>query len=453
MTLSHTLAEFVAATRFFDLPEEAVAMAQRSVLDWLGSTLRGGTTEPAGIARKIAQRAMPGADATVLATGQRLSALGAAFANGAAAHVIELDDLHQGSTFHPGAPIIAAALAIAEREVAGGPELLRAVILGYDVGIRVAEAVNPSHYRYWHPTATCGVFGAAAAAGSLLGLPAVQIVHALGTAGTQAGGLWEFLVDGAMSKHLHAGMAAHDGILSADLAEAGFTGASRILEGPRGFFAATAASADASRITDGLGRHFKIVENGFKRHACCGHTHTAIDAALALRPRIAGRDIARVEIETYRVALDITDNAAPHTPYEGKFSIQYAVDVALLDGRAGLDQFAVERLAQSDVAALLERTTARAADALTAAYPATWPSRVRVTLADGNVLEETVEQPKGMPANPMTEAEVAAKFHDLVDPVVGTDTAARLIEAVGRLTEGEPATELIGPLARHGLLI
>ncbi|HEX3724008.1 MAG TPA: MmgE/PrpD family protein, partial [Nitrolancea sp.] len=344
MTLTEQLAEFVTRTDYADLPQDAIVMGQRSLLDWLGSAIRGGSVEPARIARGVAERTMPGSEATVVATGQRLSALGATFANGAASHVIELDDLHQGSTFHPAAPIIPAALAIAEREGASGQDLLRAIVLGYDVAIRIAEAVNPSHYRYWHPTGTCGVFGSATAVGLLLGLDQEQMVQALGSGGTQAAGLWQFLVDGAMSKALHTAHAAHAGIISAELAGSGFTAAREILEGSRGFFAATAEQADATRITDRLGTHFKIVENGFKRHACCGHTHTAIDAAIELRPAIQGRTIEHVEIDTYRVALDITDRVDPHTPYEAKFSIQYAVATGLLEGRAGLEDFTDEHI-------------------------------------------------------------------------------------------------------------
>ena len=265
MSLSETLAQFVTQTQFADLPEDAVVMARRSLLDWIGSAIRGGTVEPARIALDVAKRSMAGDEATVLTTGERLSALGAAFANGAASHVIELDDLHQGSTFHPAAPIIPAALSVAERENQSGQDLLRAITLGYDVAIRIAEAVNPSHYRYWHPTGTCGVFGAATAAGVLLGLDAEQLAQALGNAGTQASGLWQFLADGAMSKALHTAHAAHDGIISAELAAAGFTAAREILEGPRGFFAATAENADESRITDGpeaTSRSSRAVSNG-----------------------------------------------------------------------------------------------------------------------------------------------------------------------------------------------
>jgi 2-methylcitrate dehydratase PrpD len=447
MTLTEQLAEFVTHTRYDDLPHDAVVMARRSLLDWLGSAIRGGSVEPARIARGVAERTMPGSEATVLATGTRLSALGATFANGAASHVIELDDLHQGSTFHPAAPIIPAALAIAEREGASGQDLLRAIVLGYDVAIRIAEAVNPSHYRYWHPTGTCGVFGSATAVGLLLGLDQEQMVQALGSAGTQASGLWQFLADGAMSKALHTAHAAHDGIISAELAGAGFTAARAILEGPRGFFAATAEQADESRITDHLGTHFKIVENGFKRHACCGHTHTAIDAAIELRPALHGHVIEHVEIDTYRVALDITDRVDPHTPYEAKFSVQYAVATGLLEGRAGLEDFTEEHIADREIQQILGRTEARENPAFTAAYPGAWASTVRVTLNDGSAKEATVHHPKGMPANPMDDAEIEQKFHDLVDTVVGAAAANQLVRSVAALATSLSARELVAPLA------
>src|SRR5437764_14533421 len=161
---------------------------------------------------------------------------------------------------HAGAAVISAALAVAEREHAAGQAFLLAVTLGYDAALRVGEAVNPSHYRFWHPTGTAATFGAAVAAGSLLSLDADQMQHALGTAGTQAAGLWEFNADGAMSKHLHPGKAAFNGVLAADLARVGFTGASRILEGERGFFRAMSTGADETRITDGLGERWKICE-------------------------------------------------------------------------------------------------------------------------------------------------------------------------------------------------
>ncbi len=449
MSLTEALADFVTSTSFDDIPDDAVTMARRSLLDWIGSAIRGGTVEPARIALRVARRSMAGDDATALTTGERLSTLGAAFANGAASHVIELDDLHQGSTFHPAAPIIPAALAVAEREGSSGRELLRAITLGYDVAIRIAEAVNPSHYRYWHPTGTCGVFGAATTTGVLIGLDGQQLMQALGSAGTQSAGLWQFLADGAMSKALHTAHAAHAGIVSADLAAGGFSAAREILEGPRGFFAATAVSSDPTRITDRLGTHFKIEENGFKRHACCGHTHTAIDAALEIRGQTDLEQIERIEIDTYQVALDITDRAEPHTPYGAKFSIQYAVAAGLLDGRAGLEEFTEEHIGDRAVQQLLSRTIAREDPSFTTGYPGAWASRVRLTTASGDTQEATVSHPKGMPANPMNDAEIEQKYHELVDPVVGRSTAEDIVASVVKLQQGDGASDLIAAIGRR----
>src|SRR5579872_1652534 len=261
--VTRLLAETLAALRPEDMPPEVRAATRRAVLDWLGSALAGSIEPPARMAQRVAAQFGASVEATVFGAG-RASAPAAAFANGVASHILELDDVHKGSTLHGAAPIIPAALAVAEREHSTGERFLLAVAVGYEAALRVGEAVNPSHYRFWHPTGTAGTFGAAAAAASLLGLDAGQTRDALGSAGTQAAGLWEFNADGAMSKHLHPGKAAMDGVLSADLARAGFSGASRILEGDRGFFRAMSERYDASRITDGLGSRWKIAENCFK---------------------------------------------------------------------------------------------------------------------------------------------------------------------------------------------
>src|SRR5579863_8036508 len=280
--VTRRLAEFLSRATFAELPALVVADTRRSVLDWLGSALAGSLEPPARMTQRVIDGFGASEEATVFSA-PRASAPAAALANGVASHILELDDIHKASTVHAAAPVIPAALAAAEREHADGKAFLLAVALGYEAALRVGEAVNPSHYRFWHPTGTAATFGAAAAAGSILRLDPARMLDALGTAGTQAAGLWEFNADGAMSKHLHPGKAAMNGILAADLAREGFTGASRILEGERGFFRATSETPDVSRITDGLGERWKIGENGYKLHSCCGHTHTAIDLALSFR--------------------------------------------------------------------------------------------------------------------------------------------------------------------------
>jgi 2-methylcitrate dehydratase PrpD len=362
-------------------------------------------------------------EATVFSA-TRASAAAAALQNGVASHILEFDDVHKGSTLHAAAPIIPAALAVAEREHSSGRDFLLAVAVGYEAALRIGEAVNPSHYRFWHPTGTVATFGAASAAGSLLGLDAAQMLDALGTAGTQAAGLWEFNADGAMSKHLHPGKAAFNGILAADLARLGFTGATRILEGERGFFAATSTAPDVSKVTEGLGKAWKIAENCYKMHSCCGHTHTGIDVALDLRQQIRNREITSIEIEIYGPGFEIVKEMNPQTPYQAKFSIAYCVAAALTEGRVGLEQFSADRTP------LLRKTSVRVADDLTAKYPAAWPARVKITLDDGAVLTGASDYPRGNPENPVSTGDLEMKFNSLVEPRFGAATAQRALETL-----------------------
>jgi 2-methylcitrate dehydratase PrpD len=430
--MTRQLAEFLSSTFWDDLSPAVIEDARRSVLDWLGSALAGALEPPARIAQDVAAGLGRSNESTIFAA-RRGSAAAAAFANGVASHILELDDVHKGSTLHPAAPIIPAALAVAEREHADGRAFLRAVVLGYDAALRIGEAVNPSHYRFWHPTGTAATFGAAAAAGSLLQLNAERMTDALGSAGTQAAGLWEFNADGAMSKHLHPGKAAMNGVLSADLARAGFTGASRILEGERGFFRATSTSYDATRITDRLGAVWKISENCYKLHSCCGHTHTAIDCALELeRP---APQVQCIHIETYGPGYAIVSNPAPRTPYHAKFSIAYCVAAAILHGRVNLEQFTPERVASPEIAGLLERTRVTVADDLTAKYPAAWPARVAITMEDGLTFHASADFPRGNPENPVSTDVLEEKFRTLVEPRLGAAAVDAALSAVRSLED------------------
>jgi 2-methylcitrate dehydratase PrpD len=407
------LAAWLARASYRDLTAQALEDTQRSVLDWLGSALAGAVEPPALMAQRVVAMLGRSEEATVFATG-RASAAGAALANGVASHILELDDIHKGSTVHAAAPIIPAALAVAEREHASGRAFLLAVAVGYEAALRIGEAVNPSHYRYWHPTGTVATFGAAAAAGSLLKLNASQMQSALGSAGTQAAGLWEFNADGSMSKHLHPGKAAFNGVLAADLAREGFTGASRILEGDRGFFRAMSERFDASRITAGLGEKWKISENCYKLHSCCGHTHSAIDLALELR--CAPDDVATIHVETYGPGYEIVRNGAPVTSYQAKFSIAYCVAAALVDGVVGLAQF--QNVGRADLRSLLERTSVTVADDLTAKYPAAWPARVTITRRDGTSFTRSADYPRGNPENAVPTSMLEDKFRALVGDAV-----------------------------------
>jgi 2-methylcitrate dehydratase PrpD len=448
---SRTLATVLSETSFEDFPSQAIDDARRAILDWLGSAMAGALEPPARMARSVVAGLGASNEATVFA-GNRSSAAGAALANGVASHILELDDVHKGSTMHAAAPVIPAALAVAERERATGRAFIRAVTLGYDAALRVGEAVNPSHYRFWHPTGTAATFGAAVAAGSLLHLNAGQMLDALGTAGTQAAGLWEFNADGAMSKHLHPGKAAFNGVLAADLAKAGFTGATRILEGERGFFHATSSGYDETRITDGLGAHWKISENCYKIWSCCGHTHTAVDVAVRLREAAPVGDVASIHIETYGPGYEIVKEMNPSTPYQAKFSIAYVVAAALVYGGASLDAFTPDHFSpdgirRAELAALVGKTKVTVADDLTARYPGAWPTRLHITLLDGTERHGESDFPAGNPENPVSTAQLEAKFMKLISPRFGDETAVRAIEAVNALEQCADVAAIFRDLA------
>jgi 2-methylcitrate dehydratase PrpD len=455
-SVSRQLAGVLSSASFSDLPPAVVADACRSILDWLGSAMAGSLEPAARMAQTVVGGFGNASDATVLAAG-RSSAAGAALANGVASHILELDDVHKGSTLHAAAPVIPAAFAVAEREHATGRDFILAVTVGYEAALRIGEAVNPSHYRFWHPTGTAATFGAAAAAGSLLRLSEDDMLSALGSAGTQAAGLWEFNADGTMSKHLHPGKAAFNGVLAADLARIGFTGASRILEGDRGFFRAMSAEHDASRITDGLGTNWKVSENCFKVWSCCGHTHSAIDIATSFHhqrqwtAQQAVDHIESIEIETYGPGHEIVKERNPRTSYQAKFSLAYCVAAGLAHGEVGLDTFSPVHFGPDGVyepaaAALISRTSIAVADDLTAKYPAAWPARVRVVLRDGTVLAHASDYPVGNPENPVSSARLEEKFRMLVAPRWGDDVADRALTALGALESWDDMATLFHDL-------
>jgi 2-methylcitrate dehydratase PrpD len=430
---TRALAEWVAGPH--RLPAAASAMARRCVLDWLGAGFAG-CVLPAGIiAARLAVRLGGPAEATLL-RGGRVACTGAALANGIASHAVEMDDLHRASVMHLGTVTIPAALALGEREHCPGLRVLEAVVCGYEVGARVAEASGPTHYRFWHVTGTAGAFAAAAAASVILGLSARETLNALGSAGTLSAGLWEFLADGAMSKALHAGRAAETGVLCALLAREGFTGAAAILEGEKGFLRAMAGGGDPTRLTQGLGDGYRIERNSFKLHAACGHTHPAIDAALELRRQgVEAAEVEEVRVRTFRTALDVTGIRDPRNPYQAKFSLPFCVALALIHGRVGLDEFTPATLADPAVRELAGRVTCEEDAGCTAAYPGLWQAAVAVTGPGRRRREVRVEAPRGSPENPASDEEITEKFSRLSAGCVSPGRRAALANAIAALEE------------------
>lgn len=335
-----------------------------------------------------------------------------AFLGGALVHTLEMDDLHKRSVTHPGCVVVPAAIALAAHHQLSGKDVLVAVLQGYEAMCRVGNAIGRAHYKVWHSTATCGPFGSAMAAASLLQLSPEQRVWALGNAGTQSAGLWEFMNSGGMSKHLHAGRAAEAGILAADLARLGLTGPGQILEGKQGLFRATGPDANPTAITETPDAPWELTRTSIKPWPSCRHTHPAIDAALELSAQL-NAPVHEVIIRTYQSALDVCDRPQPTSEYEAKFSLQHSVTTALNTGAIDFDSFSDTARDQS--ASHGGRVRVELSPEIDAAYPSSWGCEVEVITNQGQTLRAARSHCKGDPDLALTEAEMVSKAHTLLD--------------------------------------
>ncbi len=449
-TISEQIAAYIYDADYENLPANALEMAKLCFLDWLGSVYAGKGSRPAVAILLVAKSLGGNPEATLLPDGSQSSAFMAALVNSAASHVVEMDDVHKGSILHPAAPVIPAALAMAEREGVSGRDLLTAIVTGYEVAIRAGEAMGPSHYHFWHTTGTCGTFGAAAAAGKVLGLSMPELAMALGTAGTQAAGLWEFLIDGAMSKQLHPAKAASDGLLSALLAEQGFTAARRIFEGEKGFCQAMAKECDLDRLTRGLGTEPpRVLSTSFKAHAACYHIHSAIDTVLEIRRKHSLKlaDVTSVRIALYPAALDLLEKVAPQAAYAAKFNIPFCVATALVYEQVGLSAFTADRLEDPKINEVMQRITLVRDSELGKIYPERWPAVAEITTRAGQTHAARIDFPRGDPKNPMTREELEAKFNNLATPALSVDQRRRTIDACLNLDRVENLASFFGDLA------
>ena len=442
-------ADYAAGVREDAVPPEAVHAAKRCVIDWFASVIPGGAQPPATLLREAFADDLGHGRAVLYPSGLRAPARSAALINGAAAHTIEFDDIYRDAIYHPGAPVISAALPVAQVRGVGGDAFLLGVIAGYEVSNRLGVAVNPAHYAYWHTTGTIGAFGAAAAASSVLGLDAGRTVHALANAGTLAAGLQQAFRADAMAKPLHAGQAAETGVMVALAAEKGVTGAPDILDGERGFGAAMAQNPDWRAAAEDLGQDFTITRTTFKNHAACGHTHAAIDAILALRDEHALKpeDIVRIRAGTFRKALEITGNKNPRTIFEAKFSLPYCAAVALTAGSVRASAFTPELLKDKALRDLIDKVEVTVDPEIEAGFPNHRAARIEIETTGGEILKHHAPTRKGDPDNPLSDAELAQKFLELTGPVLGETEAQALLDGLWGL---EKAAELTALPARVG---
>ena len=373
-----------------------------------------------------------------------------AFLLGALTHITETDDLHRASVTHPGCVVVPAVLALGAAHRAPPRRLLLAMLHGYEAMCRVGAAVGPAHYRVWHNTATCGPFGSAMAAASLLELDDAATVDALGNAGTQASGLWQFIETGAMSKHLHAGRACEAGLLAAELAQAGFTGPPEILEGNKGFFAGLCPDPAPQRVLADADAPWQLRQTSIKPWPSCRHTHPLVDCALELHALLDGGEIDSVRVATYQAALDVCNRPRPQSEYEAKFSLQHCAAVALTDGAVGLGSF--DAAARERVADLGSRVEVVAAEPFVGRYPESWGAEVGVKTVARAAFKVSRRDCRGDPELALDAAEMRAKAMGLLEyGGLATAAATRLCDAVLALPDSVEAPDLLADFLAHAL--
>jgi 2-methylcitrate dehydratase PrpD len=446
------LGSFVAGLRFADLPQAVVVQAANVVLDTVGCGI-GAWAEDAAkgeIARGVTATFNAAPAAGIWGGSKfRTDAALAAMANGILANAADFDDTHKRALLHTGSVIVPPVLALAEAHNLSGKAIITAIVAGYEVAVRVGMAVMPTHYRFWHSTATNGTFGAAAASASALGLDAEGCRMALGFAGTQAAGLNTFFTSGDFTKSLHPGKAAFNGVLSARLAKLGATSPPTMLEHEKGYINAYSLEPDAAALTRGLGTKWEILDNGFKFFPSILASHAPIQATLAVVTKndIAPGDIVRIVNETYTTVKTHFSAKAVSTQMGARVSVPYCCAVAALDRAVGPAQFAPERVMAADVQGLLAHTDVVADAELNKLYPAKFPARVTVTLRDGRTFTEQRDFPKGDPQDPLSQDEIVDKFLVNVAGRHSRAQAQQIVRLVRELPALDRCDELFGLLA------
>ena len=422
------LARWAEAYRAEPIAPEVMHHAKRAVIDWYAALLPGAIVSPAVLLEKSLSEELDKGKAK-LALGRSATVRAAALINGVAAHTMEVDDIFRDGIYHPGAPTISAALALAQATGASGEQFLRAVIVGYEISTRIGAAMGKAHYKYWHNTGTIGVFGACAAACELLQLDTKRFAHALATVTTFSAALQQSFRMDSMSKPLHAGRAAEAGVTAALAAKEGVTGSLDVIEGEAGFGRAMSDNPDWDKAFESLGKTFNICRMTFKNHTCCGHTFAAIDGALALqgRMKITAREIERIRVGSYRAAKEVSGYESPTTPAEARFSLKYVVATALVHGSVRFAAFEPARLEDPVTRSLMKRISVSIDPELDSSFPHQRAARVAFVTRDGR--EEELLQPTriGDPEAPLSDAQLDAKYLELAVPVLGEIRARELL--------------------------
>jgi 2-methylcitrate dehydratase PrpD len=431
--MTANIVRFIKDLKFDKLPADVVKQAKHSIIDLIGCLLAGvAVTDHAKILLEVMKEMEGRPEATIFGDGFKTTNVNAALINGTSAHSLDLDDTHRECFFHVGSPVIPGVLALAEKEGRSGKDIITAVVAAYEVSVRIALAVNPAlRLNGFHTTALCGTFGSAVGAGKMLGLNEEQLVNTLGLAGTQAAGMFQFIEDGDMSKRLHAGKAAFNGVLSALLARKGYTGPHGVLEGRYAFPAVFAREYKPEIMTEGLGKKYRIMEMGTKIHAACRYTNTSIDAALMLVEKYDFKpaDVKEGKIRVCKMAADQLKKQDVKTFLDGQLSGPFSVALAIAHKQAGYNDF-MQGVQEQTVLELTKkiRTAEEPRLGLTDRT-----AIVDITTKDGKTYSQEVKLAKGEPEVPLSQEDIECKFRDLASCSLENNKVERALELLNDL--------------------
>lgn len=415
------------------IPDKVLETTKTLVLDAYGVVIAGTRTNEGRIAQEFSRQMGGSGGATVVGIGRTQDPVSAALANGVMGYSLGLTDTHSLSITHPGCSIVPAAIAVAEHEGLSGKELLKAVIMGYEVVTRLGRAINPSHRaRGFHTSATCNPFGAAVACALLLGCTRDELAWALGIAGSTSSGLFEFRKNGDMTMAFHGGWPAHSGVTAAYMAKKGFTGPKTIFEGQDGFLKAMADKYDADLINKDFGQSFAVDDMSLRAYCACRYAHTAIEAleVIKRRRKVEPDKVAEIIVHTHKTA--IVQETEPDTLTGARLCAGFALAQAIQYGPK-LTEIEPHELCDAKVLSLYNKVQMIEDPEMTAKFPTLWTSKLQIRYTDGSIDEETVHYAKGDPLNQMSAAEVVYKFKSITSHALDESKVNGFIDGVGNL--------------------
>jgi len=440
MKIAQKIAKLTRELNYGSLDESVLDKTKYLLLDYLGVAIRGSQTDSSQLVQRfLSANHTPTQGIPVIGTKMRAEAPFAALANGTASHSLELDDVVNAASLHPAVTIMPAALSAACLAKCSGRELLEGIIAGYELTVKLGVALNPAaHYAQgFHPTGTCGTLGAALAAAKILKLDDDKIARAVGIAGSQAAGSMEFLADGSFTKRLHAGWAAHAGLIAALLAREGFTGPASIIEGDLGFLHAYSPLSDSKKVLANWGDPYEIMKTSIKPHACCRYKQGSIDCILEIirENRLTEDDIKKIKVSILKAGFALVaepedSKMNPESIVDAQFSMPFGAAVAIIHGRAFLDQYTQENIDSVKVMSLMRRVVCVENPEIEKEFPRKWAAQVEIETQGGQSYRSNIEFPKGDPENPLSWDEIIEKFNSLALSVFSKEQCNDVVKRV-----------------------